>query len=327
MLKLLIGNIKAMMNGLPSTLWVEKYRPQKLDEIIGQEEIIKRLKAFLTKGLPHLLFAGPPGCGKTTAAIAIAHELYGSNWHANYLELNASDERGIDVVRHKIKDFARTKPIAAQYKIICLDEGDSLTNEAQHALRRTMERYSETTRFIIIANYSSKIIDPIQSRCAIFRFKPLQQEIAVKQLQAIAQKENLKVDSEAVNIIMHLAQNDMRRAINILQSTAASGNITEQSVYETTAAAPPKVVSEMLQFALIGNFTASRSLLLKLIDTGIPGEEILKEIGKQAFMLQMPDIKKVSLIEKVGEYEYRIASGGSPQIQIEALLAQLALMK
>ncbi len=316
-----------MLDGFSTSLWVEKYRPKKIDEIIGQEEIIKRLKIFLVKGLPHMLFAGPPGCGKTTAAIAIAHELYGNTWHANYLELNSSDERGIDVVRHKIKDFARTKPIAALYKIICLDEADSLTAEAQHALRRTMERYSETARFILIVNYSSKIIEPIQSRCAVFRFKPLLQPQAEEFLRAIATNEKLLIENAAVAAILHLAEGDMRRAINILQASAASEVITEATIYETMAVAPPRIVAEMLQHALNGNFIAARSMLIKLLDNGISGEDILKEIGKQTFLLQIPDVKKVSLIEKIGEYEYRVASGGSPQIQIEALLAQLSLMK
>jgi len=274
-----------------------------------------------------MLFAGPPGCGKTTAAIAIAHELYGGKWRANYLELNASDERGIDVVRHKIKDFARTRPIGADYKIICLDEADSLTSDAQHALRRTMERYSEATRFILIANYSSKIIEPIQSRCAIFRFKPLSEEHALKFLHRVAKGEGLNIENSAFKAILDLSEGDMRRAVNILQAAATAPRITEKVVYEIAAAAHPQLIKHMITQAINGFFPAAREILTQMLREGIAGEDIMKEIGKQIHLLDLPDKKKIELIEKVGEYEFRIACGGTPQIQIEAFLAQLGAMK
>ena len=156
-------------------IWIEKYRPEKLDDIVGQDEIIRRLKSYVkTRNLPHLLFSGPPGVGKTAASISIVKEIFGDTWRNNFIELNASDERGIDIIRHKVKDFARMAPLGeADFKVIFLDEADALTNDAQSALRRTMERYSATTRFILSCNYSSKIIEPIQSRCAVYRFKPL----------------------------------------------------------------------------------------------------------------------------------------------------------
>jgi replication factor C small subunit len=315
-------------NSVPDfNLWTEKYRPKNLSEIVGQSIIVSRLQAFIVKGLPHMLFAGPPGCGKTTAALALAHELYGNNRHANFLELNASDERGIDVVRHKIKDFARTRPIAADYKIVCLDEADSLTNDAQHALRRTMERYSESTRFILIANYSSKILEPIQSRCAVFRFKQLTEQDSIGFLKRIVAAEKLDIDEQALNAILHLSEGDMRRAVNILQSAATAPKITEKTVYDMAAAAHPHLVNNMLVQALKGLFPAARELLAQMLRDGIAGEDIIKEIAKQVHLLDISDAQKVPLIEKVGEYEFRIACGGTPQIQIEAFLAQLSAMK
>ena len=204
-------------------MWTEKYRPKTLKDIKGNESIIQRLQGFIQKGnLPHLLFAGPPGTGKTTAILALATELFGSKYvQRNFLELNASDDRGIDIIRTKVKEFARTMPYGtAKFKIICLDEADSLTSAAQHALRRTMERYVRTSRFALLCNYSSKIIEPIQSRCAIFRFKPLSKASMQKFLISICENEDVSYSSEGIDTILYISEGDMRKAINILQKVS-----------------------------------------------------------------------------------------------------------
>ncbi len=306
-------------------LWIEKYRPRSLAEVYGQEKIVERLKGFLKKGVPHMIFAGPAGCGKTSAALALAHDMFGEAWRTNILEQNASDERGIDVIRNKVKDFARTKPLGVPYRLILLDEADALTAEAQHALRRTMEKYSETARFILIVNYSNKLIDPIQSRCAVFRFKPLGREKAKQYLVSVLEKEEIKASAGAVEAVMDIAEGDMRRALNILQSCSAlEQEITEKSVYETVAAAEPGRVKAMLALALKGEFAGARTVLLELLGEGIAGEDIMREAAKQLYSFELADGKKAVILERAGEFEWRLASGGNPQIQIEAFLAFLA---
>ncbi|MBI2578926.1 MAG: replication factor C small subunit [Candidatus Aenigmarchaeota archaeon] len=310
-------------------IWTEKYRPRLLKDVVGQEEITKRLESFVkNRTLPHCLFAGPAGVGKTTCALAIAHELFGQNWRSNFLELNASDERGIDTVRVKIKDFARTMPLAGMFKIVYLDEADSLTKDAQHALRRTMENYSAACRFILACNYSSRIILPIQSRTAVFRFSPLRQEDIAGFLKGIASAEGLAVDEAAYRSMVYLSEGDMRRAVNILQTAATmDGSITEEVVYAVTNRADPKEVLTMLEKSLAGDFKASRNQLLKLLyERGLAGEDIIKEIYSQTFSLNIEDEKKLAIIEKIGEYEFRLTEGSNPQIQLEALLAQITLV-
>jgi len=203
-------------------IWTEKYRPSKLDEVVGQEYVVKSLKAYASSGnIPHMLFAGPAGTGKTTCAIALAKEFFGNEWRDNFEELNASDERGLNVVRGRIKNFARTAPIgSAPFKIIFLDEADALTPDAQAALRRTMERYTATCRFILSCNYSSKIIEPIQSRCVVFRFSPLSDDEIKKYLNFIAEKEGLQITDDGMKSLLYVAGGDMRKAINILQVSA-----------------------------------------------------------------------------------------------------------
>ena len=312
------------------TIWIEKYRPHKLDDIVGQNAIVERLKAYVkTKNVPHLIFAGPAGTGKTTSALALARELFQDTWKQNFHELNASDERGIGIIRGKIKDFARTAPIGkTTFKIIFLDEADSLTTDAQAALRRTIERYSHICRFILSVNYSSKIIEPIQSRCAIFRFKPLSSEDITQYMRHIATQENLQITPDGLETLIFIARGDLRKAINTLQVGAATNQkITAEILYETTATAKPEDVKQLINTALSGNFMAARNQLYDLlIRYGLSGEDIIQQIHKAIFDLTIPDEHKIQLIEKTGEIEFRMVEGSNQHIQLEALLAQFMLV-
>lgn len=298
--------------------------------MVGQKDIVDRLRSYARSGnLPHLMFAGPAGTGKTTSALALARELFGESWRDNFVELNASDERGIDVVRGKIKEFARTSPLGgSSFKIIFLDEADALTNDAQAALRRTMERYSVNCRFILSCNYSSKIIEPIQSRCAVFRFRPLKAEEVKKYLRRIADKEGLKITDEALDALVHVGEGDMRKAVNSLQVVAAAEReVTLDVVYQTTGNARPEEVVNMLETALKGNFVEARAILDEImLNYGLSGEDIIRQIHKSFFDLSIPDVEKVRLIDKTGEVEFRLVEGSNERIQLEALLAYLVLV-
>jgi len=309
-------------------IWTEKYRPKKFSEIVGQDEIVKRLESFVkNKSLPHCLFAGPAGVGKTTTALVIAMELFGDKWHQNFLELNASDERGIDTIRTKVKDFARTVPLEKGFKIIYLDEADALTRDAQQALRRTMEKYAEITRFILACNYVSKIILPIQSRTAIFKFKPIEEKAMKKFLEKIAKNENLNVKEEVFKVIYEISEGDMRRAINILQTAASlEKKITEEIIYSVTSNPNPEDIKKMISFALNKKFDDARKILLKLLrEEGLSGEDIIKEIHNQIFKMDIEDEKKAKMLTLTGECEFRISEGCNPQIQLESLIAQFMI--
>ncbi|MDO8459727.1 MAG: replication factor C small subunit [Nanoarchaeota archaeon] len=312
-----------------TNIWTEKFRPSKFDDVVGQQEIIKRVKSLVqSMNIPHLLFAGPAGIGKSTLALIIVKDLFGERWRENYLELNASDERGIDVVRQKVKDFARTKAIEnVPFKVIFLDEADALTKEAQQALRRTMENYSNTCRFIMSCNYSSRIIDPIQSRCVVFRFKLLEKKDIVRVIKKICDKENLKISDEALEILYESAEGDCRRAINILQATASiSPDITAEMIKMISSQAKPTDIKIVLDYALSGDFINARDKLLDvMLKESVSGTDIIKAIQKEIWNLQIEPEIKVRLTEKTGEAEFRMIEGSDEFVQLQALLASFIL--
>ncbi len=310
--------------------WVEKYRPKSLDEIVNQEEVVSSLKNILqTKAVPHMLFAGPPGVGKTATAHAFARDLFGPNYIENgyFLEINASDERGIQTIREKVKMFARQIPMGEySFKILFLDESDQLTDDAQHAFRRVMEQFSVTCRFILAANYSNRIIEPIQSRCAVFRFKPLSKIHVIQYLKRIADNEGLEVDDQAYEVIYDFSEGDMRKAINILQACASiSKRIEEKTVYEVMGYVSRGEVRRILELALSGKFTDARDEVRRLLYVqGIMPSDLVSAIYRELFYVDLDEDDKLELLDLLGEVDYRVSEGATPEVQLMAFLARLA---
>lgn len=313
-----------------SYLWTEKYRPKTLDEIVDQKEIVDRLKGFVrARSMPHCLFAGPPGTGKTTAALCLAHDLFGAPFADSFTELNASDERGINVVRERVKTFARTRTLMeVPFKILVLDEADNMTGDAQQALRRTMERYTETCRFILVCNYSSRIIEPIQSRCAPFRFTPLSDEDIAERLRFIAKHEKVELVEDGIKAILQECSGDSRKSINTLQAAAALGKrVDEKVIYTVVGRVVPKDVQDMLLSAFRGNFLEARQKLRRmLIDYGVSASDLIKQVHSEIFRFNIPERLKAQLVDAIGEADFRITEGSNDEVQFSALLARLSLI-
>ena len=313
--------------------WVEKYRPRSLDDVTNQSSIIKRLKQFIKdKSMPHLIFSGQAGTGKTTSALAMIRDLYGNKMASNvtHLELNASDARGIDVIRTYVKDFAKAKPpIDIPFKTLILDEADNMTAPAQQALRRTMEKYTKNCRMILICNYSNKIIPPIQSRCVVFRFSPLADNDLKERIKFVSNEENITITSDGLNALADISGGDCRRAINYLQSCATiSKKIDQEIVFRVAGEVPPDKIKEILESALKGQLQLSIKRLKDLInDYGISGRNIIKNVHREIYTLKITEELKIQLSKLLAEFEYRLSQGGTEQIQLQALLAKITMLQ
>lgn len=306
--------------------WVEKYRPKNLTELISQDNIIDTLKKYMDKDqFPHLLFYGPPGTGKTSTILAAAKQLYQpAEFSAMVLELNASDDRGIGVVRDQILSFASTKTIFNKgFKLIILDEADAMTNDAQNALRRVLEKYTENVRFCIICNYLSKIIPAIQSRCTRFRFGPLSEDKMSSRLMDIVEKENVQITEDGLKALVHLSYGDMRRSLNIMQSThLAFVKVDEENVYNCVGHPSKNDMLDILNWLLNDDFTSIYNRLIHLKTLrGYALQDILTEISRFIQLIDFPKNILIHIIIKLSELENRLSNGTSEKLQMSSLIS------
>ncbi|KAH3663987.1 hypothetical protein OGAPHI_004701 [Ogataea philodendri] len=310
------------------TTRVEKYRPSVLADVVGNKETVESLKRIAEEGnMPHLIISGLPGIGKTTSVLCLAHELLQDQFRDAVLELNASDDRGIDVVRNKIKQFAQKKVQLppGRHKIVILDEADSMTPGAQQALRRTMEIYSNTTRFAFACNQSSKIIEPLQSRCAILRYNKLEDEEILKKLLQIIKLENIEYTNDGLEALIFTAEGDMRQAINNLQSTFYGyGFVNSDNVYKIVDSPHPLVIAKMLRLCIKGDLDQGLDILRSLWSKGYSAIDIVSTSFKVLkAMYDIDEESRLRVIKIVGFSHMRVLEGVSTYLQLSCMLAKI----
>jgi len=311
-----------------TAMWVEKYRPKNLNDLVAHEDIISILTRLIESNkLPHLLFYGPPGTGKTSTILACARKLYGLKFSSMVLELNASDDRGIDVVRNQIKEFAGTQRLfSSGVKLVILDEADAMTNDAQFALRRVIEKYTRHTRFCMICNYVNKIIPALQSRCTRFRFSPLRTDQVEGRLQEVIEKEGVKVTGDGKQAILDLACGDMRRILNLLQAThMAYGEVTQDNVYLTSGNPLASDIQLVLEHLLNNSFKVTFKFLQSMTTLkGYALSDILRDISVLVAAIDFPPDVMCQLLIALSNIEYHLSSGTSDKLQLGALIAAFA---
>ncbi|KAJ0406611.1 hypothetical protein ATCC90586_006111 [Pythium insidiosum] len=310
--------------------WVEKYRPQTLTDVVGNAETIDCLRAMARDGnMTNLIIAGPPGTGKTTSILCLARELLGPAMKQAVLELNASDDRGIDTVRNKIKMFAQQKVTLppGRHKIVILDEADSMTAAAQQALRRTMEIFSSTTRFALACNNSTKIIEPIQSRCAILRFTRLKDEMLLERLIQVCQAEKVGYRDDGLAALLFTAEGDMRNALNNLQATFSGfGFINEANVFKVCDQPHPTAVRSIIGHCTKGDIDGAEKELIALWKTGYSTQDIIGTVFRVCKSFAMDEKLKLEFIRAIGSTHMNIADGVSSLLQLHGLIARLCAL-